>query len=74
MDGCDVDVVIEVTTITCDPAREGGSQGLRGVTIVDSGSSCDVVFSTGGLIQAALLHSAALIEVVPSTHLDHAAR
>ncbi len=48
----DVDVVIEAAMILGEAAREGGSQGLPGVAIVDSGPSCGVVFSTGGLIQA----------------------
>ena len=48
----DVDVVIEGATIPGELAREGGSQGLPGVAIVDPGSSCGVGFSAGGLIQA----------------------
>ncbi len=50
--GDDVDVVIEAAMIPGEPAREEGSQGLPGVAIVDPGSSCEAVFSTGGLIQA----------------------
>ncbi len=46
------DVVIEAAMVPGEPARKEGSQGLPGVAIVDPGSSCEVVFSTGGLIQA----------------------
>ena len=50
--GVDVDVVIEVAMMPDEAAPEAGSQGLPGVAIVDSGRSCGVVFSVGGLIQA----------------------